>query len=243
MSGQLLEMSGGLLDLLQPSRREPASVEVPVATKTILQLCADTGSDTWPYRSDSRYEVITIGADIGVENYTPDRPIHGIIANPVCDLFSKVGGRPRAWSDPDAALWMVRECQRIIREAQPAWYAIENPSSGAMRHFLGTPRLTYQPWHYGSPWTKATALWGEFAPPARIFHTWDAVPKNPHLYIRPPHPTRVGADKPSLSFQHRSVFELIPEFAESGMPMPSTDAELRSLCSQRFARAFKEANP
>ena len=35
--------------------------------KTILQLCADTGSDTWPYRFDDNYEVITVGADIGVE--------------------------------------------------------------------------------------------------------------------------------------------------------------------------------
>ena len=52
--------------------------------RTILQLCADTGSDTWPYRSDPDYEVITVGQDIGVENYHPDRPIHGIIANPVC---------------------------------------------------------------------------------------------------------------------------------------------------------------
>ena len=63
--------------------------------RTILQLCADTGSDTWPYRSDPDYEVITVGQDIGVENYHPDRPIHGIIANPVCTHHSNVRrGKP-----------------------------------------------------------------------------------------------------------------------------------------------------
>lgn len=34
--------------------------DTQVGVKTILQLCADTGSDTWPYRNDPRYEVITI---------------------------------------------------------------------------------------------------------------------------------------------------------------------------------------
>ena len=44
---------------------------------------ADTGSDSWFYRT-AGYEVIMIGSDIGVENYSPDRPIYGIFANPVC---------------------------------------------------------------------------------------------------------------------------------------------------------------
>lgn len=38
--------------------------------KTILQLCADTGSDTKPFK-DNGYEVILVGKDIGVENFTP----------------------------------------------------------------------------------------------------------------------------------------------------------------------------
>lgn len=211
--------------------------------RTILHLCADTGSDTWPYRNDPDYEVITVGSEIGVENYTPDRPIHGIIANPVCSLYSKVGGRPRVWDDPEQKLAMLIECQRIIAEAAPEWYAIENPSSGAMRHFVGPPQLTYQPWHYGSPWTKSTGLWGRFAIPPRVFESWDDVPKNPHLYTRPHHPSRAAVERPSLAFQHRSVFPLIPEFADSGMPAPRTDSELRSLCSQKFAQAFKDANP
>ena len=57
--------------------------------KIILHLCADTGSDSKPYR-DAGYNVILIGKDMGVENYgkgriyEPPQGVFGIIANPVC---------------------------------------------------------------------------------------------------------------------------------------------------------------
>lgn len=212
------------------------------SVKTILHLCADTGSDTIPYQIDPRYEVIKIGADIGVENYTPDRPIWGVMANPVCTQFSSVRrGKPGTnyphVSDPDKGMEMVRECQRIIREANPRWWAIENPAMGSLRNYLGKPNFVYQPWQFGSPWTKATALWGNFNHPEPLYRYWEDVPKIPGLWTRP------GRVKPSIVYLHKSAFNLIPEFRDSGMPAPETDAELRSLCSQGFARAFKEANP
>ena len=210
--------------------------------RTILQLCADTGSDTWPYRQDPDYEVITIGADIGVENYHPDRPIHGIIANPVCAEFSTAkygkafgGVEHERSSDPELGMFLVRECQRIIEEARPQWWAIENPATGTLRNYLGKPDLAYEPWQYGSPWTKRTGLWGDFTPPPPIYDHWDDVPKL-DIYARP-------GRRPSIAFLHKSAFFKIPEFRDSGMPTPTNDAELRSLCSQGFARAFKEANP
>ena len=39
--------------------------------KIILHLCADLGSDSLFYQLSDEYEVIMIGEDIGVENYTP----------------------------------------------------------------------------------------------------------------------------------------------------------------------------
>lgn len=39
--------------------------------KNILHLCADLGSDSWYYQQDEDYNVIRVGAEIGVENYTP----------------------------------------------------------------------------------------------------------------------------------------------------------------------------
>lgn len=209
--------------------------------KTILHLCADTGSDTWPYRFDPHYEVITVGAAIGVENYHPDRPIHGIIANPVCTEFSAArygntfGGGVRPPSNPESGMAMVEECLRVIKEAQPKWWAIENPATGLLRNYLGNPDHTYQPWQYGSPWTKSTGLWGNFTMPAPFYYEFDAVPKL-DLYARP-------GRRPSIAFMHKSAFHKIPEFAQSGMPAPQTDAEFRSLCSQKFAQAFKDVNP
>lgn len=209
--------------------------------KTILHLCADTGSDTWPYRMSGHYEVITVGSDIGVENYSPDRPIHGIIANPVCTEFSAArygktfGGGERPASNPEQGMQMVRECLRVIEEADPFWYAIENPATGRLKDFLGAPSFTYEPWQFGSPWTKRTALWGSFVKPTPLYDDWDDVPKLP-IYARP-------GRRPSIAFLHKSAFDLIPEFRDSGMPRPKTDAELRSTCSQGFARAFMLANP
>jgi len=40
---------------------------------------------------------------------------------------------------------------------------------------------------------------------------------------------------------HKSAYKLISEFHD--LPVPDSDMEFRSLCSQKFATAFKKANP
>lgn len=105
--------------------------------RTILHLCADTGSDTKPYQDDPRYRVIRVGKDVGVENFHwTGGPVQGVIANPVCLEFSRArqGGKAR---DPAAGMAMVKECQRIIREVAPKWWGIENPAMGLLRNYLG----------------------------------------------------------------------------------------------------------
>ena len=111
---------------------------------------------------------------------------------------------------------------------------IENPATGALKDVLGKPDFVYQPWEFGSPWTKKTALWGKFNKPEKLFKKWEDVPKLEGLYQRP------GYGKPSLAFMHKSHFKLIPEFI--GLPEPKTDAEFRPLCSQGFAKEFYKAN-
>lgn len=199
--------------------------------KLILQLCADTGSDTKPYR-DNGYEVILVGKDIGVENFHPPANTYGIIANPVCTEFSVATGFQNK-GDHEKGLFLVRECQRIISECDPTFWAIENPATGHLKDYLGPPAMTYEPWHYGSPWTKRTALWGKFNAPPRAYSRWEDVPKIKELYVRP------GRPKPSLAFMHRSAARLIPEFSCFD---PDSDMEFRSLCSQKFAQAFFESN-
>lgn len=90
----------------------------------------------------------------------------------------------------------------------------------------------YEPWQFGSSWTKRTSLWGNFNIPKLIYTRWEDVPKLP-LYTRP------GRAKPSMAFLHKSAVSLIPEFEDFN---PTSDSEFRSLCSQKFAQAFYEAN-
>lgn len=173
--------------------------------KIVLHLCADTGSDTKPYR-DAGYTVICVGKDIGVENYHPPKGVYGIIANPVCLEFSTARSTGKA-RNPEKGIEIVRECQRIIQEAgDVAFWAIENPGTGRLKDFLGPPQMMYEPWHYGSPWTKKTALWGKFSIPPKPYSTWEDVPKIPELYTRP------GRQKPSLAFMHKSHKRFIREW-------------------------------
>lgn len=200
--------------------------------KIILHLCADTGSDSKPYADNDEYEVILVGSETGVENFRPMTGVYGIFANPVCTEFSIATGFNRQ-GDHEKGLFLVRECQRIIAECDPVFWVVENPASGHLKDYLGEPTMTYEPWHYGSPWTKKTALWGKFNKPERLYRYWEDVPAELDLYIRP------GRTKPSLAFMHKSAAKLIPEFAGFN---PDSDMEFRSLCSQKFAQAFYEVN-
>lgn len=211
--------------------------------KVILHLCADIGSDSYPYALDPDYQVILIGERYGVQNVTRrsllrdygTATIHGIIANPVCTDLSRArhGGKAK---NVENGLFLVKECERVIEELQPKWWIIENPANGVLRDYLGKPALVYQPYEYGSGWTKKTALWGNFRLPEKT-HTWETCPKIKGLYIR-----KSRDDKPSLAFQHKNHIRFIDEFKPFASRVLN-DADLRSLCSQAFAQAFKAVNP
>lgn len=199
--------------------------------RVILHLCADTGSDSKPYK-DAGYTVICVGKEIGVENYHPPNNVYGIIANPVCTEFSIASGFHKQ-GDYDKGMFLVKECQRIIAECNPVFWVIENPATGRLKDFLGPPVMTYEPWEYGSPWTKKTALWGKFNIPPKLYKNWEEVPKIPELYIRP------GRGKPSLAFLHKSAIKHIREFDCFKV---DSDMEFRSLNSQKFAQEFYQTN-
>ena len=200
--------------------------------KTILHLCADIGSDSRYYQLDDNYDVILVGEEIGVENFIPPDNVHGIIANPVCTEFSFA---KYLWEqDESEGMFLVNHCLRIIEEADPEWWVIENPATGTLKDHLGKPYATYEPYQYGSSWTKRTALWGNFNMPAPLY-TWETCPKNDNLYTRP------GRPKPSLAFLHKSAIQFMPEY-EWCEDRIKTDADIRSLCSDGFAKAFYERN-
>lgn len=201
--------------------------------KTILHLCADIGSDSLVWKENG-YKVILVGKDIGVENFSYDKKVYGIIANPPCTEFSTARSNGKA-RNPDDGMFLVEQCLRIIEECSPKFWVIENPARGVLKRYLGEPVFKYEPWHYGSPWTKQTALWGKFNIPKKLYTNWDDVPKLDGLYIRPNRP------KPSLTFMHKSHIKYIPEFKPFEKKV-TCDMHFRSLCSQKFAEAFYKAN-
>lgn len=203
--------------------------------KIILHLCADLGSDSRYYQLDDDYEVIKIGQEIGVENYTPPENVYGVIANPPCTEFSTAVCFTHV-GDTEKGMELVNHCLRIIEEAKPDWWVLENPAKGRLKEHLGKAEAVYQPWQYGSPWTKQTALWGVFNMPEKKHHKWEDVPnKIDELWIRK------GRKKPALVYLHKSAINLIPEF-EFAREYIKCDADIRSMCSQGFAKAFYEAN-
>jgi hypothetical protein len=202
--------------------------------ETILHLCADIGSDSAVWE-DHGYNVIKVGRDVGVENFHYDGEVFGIIANPVCTEFSIATGFDKV-GDHTKGMFLVNHCLRIINECQPTgFHYIENPATGHLKDFLCKPDYTYQPWWFGSPWTKRTALWGRFKTPERLFYKWDDVTSNPHLYIRP------GRKIPGLVNFHKSSTKHIPEFARFADQI-NDDMSLRSMCSQGFVKQFYKEN-
>lgn len=203
-------------------------------SKIILHLCADLGSDSLFYQLSDEYEVIMIGEEIGVENYNPPTNVHGIIANPVCTEFSTAQGFDKV-GDLEKGMFLVNHCLRIIEQANPKWWVLENPFNGRLKELIGNPVFTYQPWEYGSPWTKKTALWGKFNIPEKLFKKWEDVPKL-DLYVRQ------GRSKPGLVYLHKSAVNLIPEMQWAKEKI-KCDADIRSMCSQGFAKQFFKFNP
>lgn len=201
--------------------------------KIILHLCADTGSDSKPYK-DNWYTVIRIGKDIGVENYHPPKNVYWVFSNPPCTHFSMVRTTPKIPRDEVEWMRLVKECQRIISECNPVFWVIENPATWRLKKYLWEPKFTYQPREFGSPRSKKTALWGKFNVPKKIYTKREDVPnKIDKLYIRG------KRDKPNMVYLHKSAVKNIPEFSDFN---PQSDMEFRSLCSQKFAKAFYEVN-
>jgi len=188
--------------------------------KTILHLCSDTGSDSKPYK-DAGYCVVLIGEKEDVRKLKPIPNVYGIIANPPCTHLA--GSGARWWKEKgEQALYdglaLVDACCRQILFSRPKFWMLENPV-GRLTNYLGPPRMYYQPWEYGDPYTKKTCLWGNFNIPK----------KNP---CKPTVDSLAGHSKVERCFP--SKMHLLP---------PSANRQkLRSIAPFGFVEAFYEAN-
>jgi hypothetical protein len=187
--------------------------------KTVLDLCGGTGSWSQPY-AEAGYNVIVVTLpEVDVRDYQPPAEVHGILAAPPCDHFSVSGAQYWKAKDADGrtadALEIVDACLYIIKQANPVWWALENPI-GRLRKLraaeLGEPRLSFDPWEYGDPYTKKTLLWGRFNLPER----------------QPVEPERVC--------KQGSWVQRLGSKSEK-------TKRLRSITPPGFAKAFYQANP
>ena len=135
--------------------------------KTILSLFDYSGNWSKPYR-DAGYHVIQIdikhGQDVRLLKLAGLPTIHGILAAPPCTEFASSGARWWAEKGEQAlldGLALVDATMRIITVTNPVWWALENPV-GRLTHYIGEPRLWFDPCDYGDPYTKRTGLWGTF---------------------------------------------------------------------------------
>ena len=133
---------------------------------TILDLCAGSGSWSFPYQR-AGYSVVkvTLPDDVRLSEYGEELSVHGILAAPPCTVFASSGARwSRSESDMLAGLSVVDACLRMVAIYRPRWWALENPV-GTLRRWLGPPKMSFQPYDYGDPYTKKTLLWGDFQMP------------------------------------------------------------------------------
>lgn len=137
---------------------------------TILSLCDYTGEWSRPYREagyDVRQVDIKHGQDVRLFEAL-SHPVRGVLAAPPCTHFAASGAR--WWKDKGEpavleGLSLIDACIRIVTIHNPLWWVLENPV-GRLNRWLGDPKMYFDPADYGDPYTKRTALWGQFKYPA-----------------------------------------------------------------------------
>lgn len=204
--------------------------------KIILDLCGGSGAWSKPYK-DAGYDVrlITLPEHDVLEwplvlarmRIEPE-DIYGILAAPPCTVFSKANWRDKK-SDRDfeEGMKVVRACLDCIWWVQEhgaglKFWALENPM-GYLYNFLGRPVFFFQPWKFGETGTLATkrvALWGYFNQPATT------VRKRKVPYVR-------------THSKNRDAKSHAIEINRQWGNMP---AHKRAVTSEKFAKAFMEAN-
>jgi hypothetical protein len=147
--------------------------------RTILSLFDLSGEWSKPWR-EAGYNVVTFDIqtgqdvnDFSVEYFTDEwdlSDVYGILAAAPCTDFTHAASRLWAVKDADgrteASKELVLQTLRTIEYFRPKFWALENPSGGRIEKVTGlpSPRLSFQPHHFGNPETKPTALFGKFNP-------------------------------------------------------------------------------
>ena len=157
-----------------------------------------TGIDTL----DLAYPYDLILAD--VRDWTPETKYDVVVASPPCTEFSQltrlaISRGQRGPTDIKGAMNLVKACVRIIEEAKPRFWILENVF-GAVDHIsevLGRPVLVRRPWF----------LWGKFPP--------FLLPENPKMR-KTDSSVRYGHDRMNRYF----AFNPLRSFFRAKIPLP-----------------------
>ena len=117
---------------------------------------------------------------------------------------------------------------RISTASKAAFFALENPV-GLLSRWLGGPKYIFEPWHFGDPWTKKTALWGWFNSPKKVYQNYEELPNTYDLSGTP--------------FKGRNWINRQDNIPSIATFTNSKEKELRAITPAGFAKAFFEANP
>ena len=144
--------------------------------KIILDLCGGSGAWSKPYL-DAGYEVYNLTLPLWdirlMKAYSftgnTEKKVYGILAAPPCTYFASSGARwKRTKEQMLDALSIVDACLRAVIIYKPKFWALENPI-GKLTSYLGKPEMYFNPCDYGDPYTKRTALWGNFNIPIKQY--------------------------------------------------------------------------
>lgn len=199
--------------------------------RIILDLCGGTGSWSKPYE-DAGYDVRLITLpEQDVIDYVPPKNVYGILAAPPCTEFSMARNRyPNIKRDYIKGMNPVNACLRIVFQCQLRFWALENPI-GMLSKFLGKWDYRFEPWWFGDPYSKRTALWGNFKKPQIQYLNYSELP---NAY------TLEGTGFKILAKRRYSARkDGIPSIADI---TSGNQKELRAITPPGFAKAFYEAN-
>ncbi len=181
--------------------------------RIILDLCGGTGAWSKPYKENG-YDVRLITLpDFDVRLYISPDTVYGILAAPPCNMLSFARTTAKTPRDIKGALSVVDACLRIIMVAKPKFWVLENPR-GILRKYLGSPKITIQPYWFSDRYSKHTDLWGDFI-----------IPKFS--------PVRLTEEE---VIQARNHSRKLPKI------LGLTQADKRAITPAGFAKAFFEAN-
>ena len=209
--------------------------------KIILDLCGGTGAWSKPYK-DAGYDVrlITLPEN-DVITYIPSDNVYGILAAPPCTEFSLARNRyPEIPRDFIKGMNIINACIRIIWQCNPRFWALENPI-GLLSRFLGKFKYTFEPWWFGDPWTKRTALWGNFNKPEQKYLSQEDCIK----FIKIPIKEYFRKQKICCSLRGDRILPSKSDMDKTHFQytgMREIRSVFRAITPSGFAKAFFEAN-